>query len=281
MLRKMFNMNFKLMLNQRDFLLAFFSSLLLFLIPAIIDIATLYGQDIAALAPAWCYFGVVNGIAGSILSDFVQMYNLFFFPFTVSMAFSACEFDEKNLNVDKFIITRSGRAAHYLSQALVTFTGGFLMVFLPSVLSELTLMAAIPLQSNKLCPYYPLDPALLLQNVNFFQYFCCHYPYLYYFVYDIIGSVIGGLIGLLSYSISLYFKVNRFLVITIPGIIYLAAGLILDIFGLHAMTPENLIVPPIETEGIKPIYSVILIGGLLAIDFISVLGKIYIKKDEV
>ncbi|WP_101696783.1 hypothetical protein [Clostridium minihomine] len=280
MLGKMIRINFKLMIKQREFFIALLISFLFFLVPTILDLLKLFRQDTVTIAPAWCYFGVVNAIANSFLASSVQIYFLFFFPFIVSMAFASSAFDEKKAGTTKFIIQRSGRRNYYIAKAIVVFTGGFLIVFLSSQLSELALMLAIPLQSNKVTPYYPLEPDLIYRNVTFFQNFCYSHPYLYYFIYNIIGGVIGGLIGLVSYSISLHMKANRFLIITIPGILYLAAGLIFNTLGLHAMAPENLVVPPIQTQGVKLIYFIILIGCLSAIPVIALFRKIHIKKDE-
>ena len=277
---KMFTLNLKLMLKQREFFFALLVSLLIFLIPTIIEIIKLYGQDTATLASAWCYFGVVNAIANSLLANFVQLYFIFFFPFVASIAFSSCAFDEKKAGVNKFIIQRSGRKNYYISQTLVTFMGGFSIVFISSMLSELAMMIAIPLNSNKITPYYPLEPDLLFRNVNFFETLCYNYPYFYYFIYNIIAGIFGGLIGLLSYSISLHLKVTRFLIITIPGIAYLVAGLIFNTFGLHAMSPEFLVVPPTNTEGIKLEYILIFGCGLILTNFLAVWSKIHLTKDE-
>jgi uncharacterized membrane protein len=233
-----------------------------------------------ALAPAWCYFGETNVVAGFTSASVVQLYFMFFFPFIASMAFSSCAFDDKKVGVNKFIIQRSGRKNYYISQALVTFSGAFLIVFASSLLGELTIMTAVPLNSIKINPYYPLEPDLPFRNVTFLQSLCYNYPYLYFFIYDIIGGIFGGLIGLLSYSISLHFKTNRFLVVTISGIAYLVMGLIFTTFGLHAMCPEYLVVPPTNIEGIKLEYVLVLGGALLMINFLAIWIKAHITKDE-
>ncbi|MVB10283.1 hypothetical protein CAFE_09650 [Caprobacter fermentans] len=280
MFRKLLALNLKSMLKSREFFFSFLISLLIFLVPACIDAILLQGRDIATLAPAWCYFGAVNHITDVTLSDWTQVYFIFFFPFLASMAYSFCAFDDKQAGINMLIIERSGRDHYYKSQAIVTFVGGFLIVLIPELLSELAMMIAVPLQSIKITPYYPLEPDLLFRNVNFFRILCYNYPYLYYLIYNIIGGIFGGLIGLLSYSMSLHLKVNRFLVITLPGIIYLVLTLFLNIFALSAMSPNLLVVPPTNTEGIKLEYILIFGGGLILINFLAVWSKIHLAKDE-
>lgn len=276
----MISMNFKLMLRRKEFFFALLISLLIFLVPASINAIMLRGRDVATLAPAWGYFGAVPHIADSTLSSAQQIYFLFFFPFLVSMAFSSCAFDDKQAGINKLIIERSGRNNYYKSQAIVAFFSAFLIIFIPLLLSELAIMVAIPLYSNKITSYYPLEPDLIFRNVNFFQSLCYNHPYLYYFLYTIIGGAFGGLIGLLSYSISLHFKINRFLVITIPGIVYLVAMLLLNAFGLRAISPDILIVPPTNTEGIKLEYLLIFGGSLLLANLLAIWSKIHLTKDE-
>ena len=276
----MFTLNFKNMVRRKEFFSTMLISLLFFLLPATIDVMKLQGKNIAALSPAWCYFGYTNVVGGFTSAPAVQLYFLFFFPFVASMAFSTCAYDNKKTGISKFIIQRSGRKNYYVSQAFTIFCGAFLIVFISSALGELVTIAAVPLSSIKSNPYYPLMPDLPFRNVIFFQSVCYNYPYLYFFIYDVISGIFSGLIGLLSYSISLHSKINRFLVITIPGIVYLIAGLIFNTFGLHAMSPEYLVVPPTNIEGIKLEYVLFFACSLLIINLLAIWAKIHVDKDE-
>lgn len=280
MFHRMVKMNFRLMVKQKEFFLASLVSLLVFLISSVIDVINLRGKDKAALAAAWCYFGQTNVFAGDASSGGIQLYFMFLFPFVVSMAYASCAFDNRNEGVDKFVIQRAGIKNYYFSQALVTFLGAFLIVFFSTLLGQLVIIAAVPLHSVKINPYYPLSPDLPFRNVVFFQDLCYNYPYLYFFTYNIIGGIFGGLIGLLSYSISLHFKINRFLILTIPGMLYLGAGLILSAFGLHALCPQYLVVPPIITKGVQLKYVLILAGILFTINFMAIFIKTHFMKDE-
>lgn len=273
-------MNIKLMLLRKEFFLTLLISLLFFMVPALVTIINLYNTDLATLAPAWCYFGVINPFPNNLFAHSVQIYFMLFFPFLVSTAYSYCIFDNKQTGLNKSILARVDKNKYYISSAIVVFLGGFLIVFIPLVLSQLLMIVAIPLNSLKVSPGYPLDPDLTFSYVSFFERLCYQYPYLYFFTYNFITGIFGGLQGLLSFSVSLHFKINRFLTIMLPGIVYIAASYLLNMISLHHLSLNYLVVPPTTEEGIQLIYVVGFAILLFFINFIALLVKLCVKRDE-
>lgn len=269
---------FKKMIKRKDFYFAFLFSLIFLFATTILDLARLYGSDVITLSSAWMYFGF-SSFTLTPYSMMIQLFMMLLLPFIASLTYSYCYFDDYNYGVSKTLFARVSRNQYYFSSALVTFLGAFFVVFIPLLLRELVFVIAVPLNSPVITPGYPVDD-LIFRNVNFFKDLCFNHPYTYFFIYCLIPAFVSGLIGVLSFAISLFYKKNRFLVLTIPGIFYIVFCFVCSLTGNTGAAPNYLIFPSLGLTGIELTPLIVEIVILLMIDLTAIGIKMRFQKDE-
>lgn len=268
--------NLYLLLNNWRFFIILFAALAYSLLPDIIFLLSLLHADQSTLSAAYAYFGEAQ--MGNRLDTFGLFY-LFLFPFFVSLAYSDCYFSEKQYGCAKIMVTQEGRRNYYSKQALTVFLSGVLIILIPSVIEKLVFMTAIPLDSIKITPGYPLDPYVNFRLISFWKPLFYNHPYFYFFLYDFITAFFGGMFALLSYSLSLHTRMNRFLLLTLPGICYLALSLLSGPY-FERFLPISWMVPPFHSEGVHPYFLLVGATVLLAVNLTALFTKIYLRRDE-
>ena len=279
MLKNLQKTNLEVLFKNRRFYIVLCAVLAYVLFPTLVELAQLYKADQATLSAAYVYFGQAQI---SVVHNF-DNYGIFFvllFPFAVSLAYSDCNFEEKQYGSDRIVIARVGRSNYYTAQWLTVFIAGALIIWIPLVIEKLVLMTAIPLDSMKITPTYPLNPYTAFLNLSYWKSLFYNHPYLYFFLYDFITAFFGGLFALLSYALSIHTKLNHFLVLTIPGICYIVAGL-LGGFVNEQYMPVAWMIPPFRAAGTKFEYLVCAAVVLLLFDLAALLVKIHVRRDEV
>lgn len=275
----MVGFHLKNMFRRREFYFALLASVVLLLVTAFGNLAALFRSDVLELCPAWMYFGFTFVSTAPYLKMILQMFMMLLLPFVASLAYSYSCFDDYQTGVSKILFSRVKRSIYYNSAAFVSFLGAFLILFLPLALRELVFGIAVPLHSLVLTPGYPTGD-LVFRNVNFWRSLCLNHPYAYFFIYTLIPALAGGLIGLLSFSISLYYKKNRFLILTLPGIFYIVFNFVCALTGHTGVSPSYLILPPYDVKGIELMPLVIEILILILINLAALIGKVRFKRDE-
>ncbi len=279
MLRNLQKTNLKVLFRNRRFYIVLCAVLAYVLFPTLVESMQMYKTDQATLSAAYVYFGQAQV---SVVHTF-DSYGLFFimlFPFAVSLAYSDCNFEEKQYGSDRIVIARVGRSHYYTAQWLTVFIAGALIIWIPLVIQKLVFMTAIPLDSLKITPTYPLDPYTAFYNLSYWKPLFYNHPYIYFFLYDFITAFLGGLFALLSYVLSVHTKLNHFLVLTVPGICYIIAGL-LGGLGNEKYMPIAWMVPPFRAAGTKLSYLLCGAAVLLLFDLAGLLVKIHVRRDEV
>lgn len=269
----------KNMVRRKELFFALLASIVLLLLTSLADLYNLWESDVLTLCPAWMYFGFASVSMSHYSKMLLQMFMMLFLPFVSSLAYSYCSFDDHQTGVYKFLFSRMKRSVYYGSAALATFLGAFFILFLPLLLRELVFILAVPLSSPILTPGYPVSD-LIFRNVNFWKSLALNNPYLYFFIYTLIPSLVGGLLGLLSFSLSLYYKKNRFLVLTLPGILTIAFSFICSITGNTGMVLGVLVLPPQNMSGIKLTPLIVEVAILIGINLLALIGKVRFQKDE-
>lgn len=276
---RMVGFHLKNMFRRREFYFALLASVVLLLATALGELASLLRSDVLELCPAWMYFGFTSVATAPYSKMILQMFMMLLLPFVASLAYSYGCFDDYQTGVSKILFSRVKRSVYYHSAAFVSLLGAFLVLFIPLALRELVFMIAVPSNSPVLTPGYPVDD-LVFRNVNFWRSLCLNHPYVYFFIYTLIPALAGGLIGLLSFSISLYYKKNRFLVLTLPGILYIVFNFVCALTGHTGVSPSYLILPPQGVKGIEWMPLVIEILALILINLAALIGKVRFQKDE-
>lgn len=279
---KFISMRFKDMLKRREFVLALTISTAIFMIPAIMDLFLLYGKEISSIRSAWYYFSMSLTPSSTYFSRPIVSYAfLLIIPLLSCMSYSYCFLDESKCRIKNILIVTVGRAHYYISSAIVVFLGGFLIIFVPMLLSQLVFIVGVPITSN-----VPIDlsvPAYLdeaFSNILYFKNIANNYHYLYNFIYCFIPSFVFALIGLLSYSFSLIVKKNKYLIITLPFIIYLVLDFVLETYNKLNWTISHIITPSYSIPGMTISHLIIIVLSLLFINILLITSKIKFQKDE-
>lgn len=278
--RRLLAIRFQDMLKRKEFFFSLSISLTLFLVPAFLDIMQMYKSDVSNLRPAWYYFGLsVAPLVSHFSTNIVQLAFLLFVPLLSCIAYSYCYFDESKNRAAVLVVARAGRRRYYVSSAAVVLAAGFLVIFIPMAFSQIAFLIALP--SNPPAPVTsPAYTDTALKNVTYFTFLANNAHYAYNFLYCFISAAICGLIGLLGYSISLFNRKNRFVVATIPFILYLISEFIFSLIGKAEWQLAFIIAPPIKIPGIKLSYLLVTAIGLLLINFSALFYKIHFTGDE-
>ncbi|MCH3972741.1 MAG: hypothetical protein LKE53_08275 [Oscillospiraceae bacterium] len=278
MLKKLQKTNLKVLFRNRRFYIVLCAVLVYTMIPVLAMLAKLYKTDVGTLSAAFVYFGQAQ-VNDLYSFDSFGLFYLILFPFAVSLAYSDCNFAEKQYGSDCITITRVGRFNYYTAQWITVFIAGALVIWIPLVIEKLVLMTAIPLDSLKITPFYPLNPYTAFSYLLYWKPLFYNHPYVYFFVYDLITAFFGGIFALLSYALSIHTKMNRFLILTVPGICYIVTGILLG-NSYQVYMPFCWIIPPFRAADTKLNYLICGAVVLFLFDLAALLGKIHVRRDE-
>jgi hypothetical protein len=276
-------MRFRDMFRRKEFFYTCLIVTVLFVLPAFLDTIRLYGSDMTSVRPPWYYFGLSLSFMNDYFSPLVlPVVCLVAIPLFSSMAYSYCCFDESRYGIKNVMLTKSSRGGYYISSAIAVFVGGFLVIFIPLVLNQLVYLAAVPFSAyasvQSGVPDY-LD--ITYRNITYFAKLANNHHYLFNLLYCFIPSLVCALFGLLSFSISLLFKVNKFLLITLPLLIYLVVGYVLgQFFNAVDWFVPYMIMPTYNHSGMKLSHLIIVIVGLLLVNIGALFVKIRCARDE-
>lgn len=126
-------------------------------------------------------------------------------------------------------------ADYVRSSACVTFIGGFMVVFVPLLLSQLLSLLIFPLNSpefgfqalmNEGSHLDDILVNLIAHNVLFPDLYFNH-PYVLNLIYMLYASLIGGLVSVITLGISLFRSFHRPVLVGLPMVIVLTVSFIL------------------------------------------------------
>ena len=228
MWKQTFRLQFHTMIHKRSF---FFMLLIVSILTAYFSLKMVWGfngMDRASLFPAWFMWNHNQLISYTSVSpgmdylDLLGLSSLLLIPLLGPMAYGDSYYDHLKNGTLIGILTRSTRRDYYTTGALVSFIGSAMVFLIPFLMEQLLLLilcAGAPQQNA--AAYSPLSDAWgYFAGVPAFLWpFQIAHPYLYNLVVCFFIVVLGGSFSVLCYTISLYFHRNRFLVITLPGIL--------------------------------------------------------------
>lgn len=200
-------------------------------------------------------------------------------PMLCCLAYSYCVFDDARERVTSLIVTRSERKSYYLASALAVFAAGFLIIFIPLFLSQLIYLVAVPFDAYVPAQY---QRAFLDDAFKYNQYFrslANNQPYLYNLLYCLIPALFYTLIGLLSFSLSLFYKKRRFIIITLPYILYIIETYAADIFRFPTWSLFRVALPS-WLMSIPWTHLAIFTAALMTINIAALAVKIHGSGDE-
>jgi hypothetical protein len=274
------------MLQHKEFILALSFSTCIVLIPLFIDLFSFYQTDILSLKPAWFCWGVDG--AGYVFGrhsgtieltpHVIMLLNFFALPLLAPLAYSYSCYDDGKNDILKILIPKTGRAAYHLANVSTAFWGAFFILFLPLILEQLILLIVCPLNTPYIMSSSPAvdDYLLFTKTEPFLAALRLNHPYLFNVLYCVIPAVTGGLLALLSYALSLFFQKSRFLVLTLPGILWIVVSFGLSNLGGMWEITFNHLVEPYGTFYPWAVFAAV----LLVIDTVMIGVKLLFAKDE-
>lgn len=267
------------MIQRKEFILAMTISILLIFILLFISLLSFYKTDILNLKPAWFCWGVDGdgyhwGATGSLnlAAWAIKILNFIVLPFIASLSYAYCCYDDRQSGVLKFLIPHVGRNVYYLSNTCAVFIGGFLVIFIPLILEQFILCIAFPLNVPFMMSSDPIidDYITGLGKTSApLIGFHLNHPYLFNALYSVIPAITAGLMALLSYSLSLFVNKSRFLIMTLPGLLWV-------VFIFVTNIPLSQLIAPTDQLSHWIVFTVILV----IINAMAIGSKLLFTKDE-
>ena len=228
MWRHMLRLQFHTMVRKKSFYFALVVMAILTAAFSLQLIGEFRGIDRAVLYPAWYMWNsnqvISNWTTAPSMdySTFFSIQALILAPILASLPFVDAHYENLKYGNISPLLTRTRRGAYYGSAAVMTFIGAFLIALIPYVMEQILLLimcAGAPQQNA--AAFSPLQDnwgAMTLVPSALWP-FQMNHPYLYNIFMMILPCAGVALFAVLSFSISLYFHKNRFLILTLPVIV--------------------------------------------------------------
>lgn len=191
-----------------------------------------YGFERDAL-PSAAYGWIGNMDVMQIVAIHIWFY-LLFFILSASVYADSIEADRKRQTAI-LLATRTSMADYVRSSACVTFIGGFAVVFVPLLLSQLLSLLIFPLNSPEFGFQALMNEGAHLDNIRvniisrnvLFPNLYFNHPYVLNLMYMLYASLIGGLVSVITLGISLFRSFRRPILIGLPMAIVFIVSFIL------------------------------------------------------
>ena len=108
-------------------------------------------------------------------------------------------------------------------------------VFIPMVLTLVFCCIAYPVDSLQIFSL-TASTDVSINKANCFRVLYLNHPYWARLLYCLFFSLVSGLMGMLPLSFSFFFKKSRFVILTLPGIIWIVSWYFLTITGQEINT---------------------------------------------
>lgn len=223
----------------------------------------------------WLLYNKVRGQWG-------QLFAYFLIPLFATIPYSDSYLEDKRAGVINFIITRCDKRVYLFCKGIVVFFSGFIVVFAPLLFNQLLCFCLLPV-------YSPSENVFNHPTYNAYQFLSTVQlpklhsinPYLHNLFYMLLNGVCAGIIALVSYSISFFRKMNRYLVVILAFLFYLLENFIGKLISSSTTfsIADYLIILPFSSEITKYQYLLIFIMVLLFISAITI--NLRCSKDEV
>jgi hypothetical protein len=224
----MLRLQFRTIVRKKSFYFALLIEILITASFSLQLIEGFRGVDRAALYPAWYMWNsnqIVSNWTTAPSMDYSTLFSIqsvILAPLLASLPYVDAHYENLKYGNISALLTRTRRGAYYGSAAVMTFLGAFLIALIPYVMEQILLLimcAGAPQQNA--AAFSPLQDnwgAMTLVPSALWP-FQMNHPYLYNIFMMILPCAGVALFAVLSFSISLYFHKNRFLILTLPVIV--------------------------------------------------------------
>lgn len=178
---------------------------------------------------------VMSASDGSILTNLIKTplspIVSILLPLTVSFIYSDSYLEERKWGLSNFINTRISKNKYILAKAIAIAIVSLFIIFIPLIINMLLAIIAFPIQGHNTfgLPDYKklsyIDPGIMLNRIK------TYYPYINILIFIIIRALFASSFALISFGISFFNKINKYLVILSSMIINTLLMMITDILS--------------------------------------------------
>ncbi|WPX10112.1 hypothetical protein [Anaerocellum danielii] len=223
----------------------------------------------------WILYNKVGGQWG-------QVFVFFLIPLFAAIPYSDSYLEDKKTGVINFIVTRCDKRLYLFCKGIAVFFSGFIVVFTPLLIDQLLCLCLLPVYSpsENVVNHPTYNAYQFLSTVQFPKLHSIN-PYLHNLFYMLLNGVCAGVIALVSYSISFFRKMNRYLVVILVFLFYLIeniAGRLISSSTTFSIF-NYLYILPFSSEITNYLYFLIF---MLVLIFVSLfIIKLECSKDDV
>lgn len=222
----------------------------------------------------------------SVSNLFSSLY-YFIFPLLIAIPIVDSIYLDKYSGHINFALTRMNRFSYFVKKFLITFIFGFILFIIPLLFGVIliNIFTGHWDYSTYSKAYQELlngtadlpDDSFIGQKKTLFSNLMMQSPYLYILVYYIIGGLYAGVFACFGLAVSLFLK-NRYIILFIPQILYLAIWFFLTFIGLISWDPFNFLDPKQPITGL--IYSPFIIVFIIIFAVSLIIYLIGVKKNS-
>lgn len=203
----------KLMLSKKNFWIGFFIVTCYALASYLVHVKGYYNKDLSQLIDrrelvCFHYF------------DSLLKYLDVLFPFLVVLPFSLSYFEDCESKMLGFWLRRIGKKKYYITKAVVSFVGSFLMIAIPFFVNLILVWLTFPENGNlydgtihsELFYLNAFHEELQTYWYPFISIYIFH-PFLYNCMYILLMSTLSGILGVVAYVASFFIKQYKLLLL--------------------------------------------------------------------
>lgn len=228
---KSIRMQFFVMINKKEFKLAYSVALGWALYCYLYEVSEQAGKDLVS------YWDASQFYCGSSLHP-LWYYFTFLFPILVVLPYATSYLTERANGSSILLISKMGVKQYFLSKIVVCFIGSFLIIMIPFLINYIFCQVTFPHTNNAMFAYYGVEGydgiltgtyyGLRVQNIEIpFLKLYLNHPTLYYILYIFLLSLLSGIFGVIILCFSLLIR---------KGKIFLFLPLFLLLRGMNVLT---------------------------------------------
>lgn len=200
-------------IRRKQFIFVFTIFLLAALLDFLITCECYYGIELS-----WVRSAYVCNILHNSVGAFTAQFFTTLFPIMVCIGTSDVYYEENTLGMNNFILTRINKQKNIKIKIISLLLVTFLMIFIPLMVNLGLAFIAFPLQGHY-CSNATYLTLTQPENGRLLGYLEMFHPYLNIFVFIIIRCMVGCALSFFSFSLSVFCRMNRYMVL-FSGMIY-------------------------------------------------------------
>lgn len=233
----MFQMQLSRMVTRSQFKIAWVLSFAFIAVAFAEECFSLWGTDRSVLYSAssgWI------GNASVLMGNVMQVFYFFAIFMIAALPFSDSFLEDRKNHSLAPVLTRGTWNSYWRSGILLTFLGGFLVIFIPLLVSQLLSFLLFPVSGGKMTSDWGgWSISSTLSEGYVFPYLAFHHPYLHNILFVFYSSFLAGLTAVGSYLLSLLGVHKKLLVLGLPTIFwviytavitFIAPGLVFQVY---------------------------------------------------